>query len=114
MALVYQTKVNNVRVKKDLDGIKNVITRVFYTSTVTAEDGCTMRFPFELRFEDAVDPATFVDISQVDEPTLIGWIENHPNYFPMPESTAEALIQREREKEYIENYPFPFLEPIQY
>jgi hypothetical protein len=114
MALTYETKVNTVRVKKNLDGLQNVITRVFYTVLATAEDGYKKRFNLELQFDDQVNPESFVDISQVDEPTLVGWITAHPRYLPVPENIILDLIQFERDKEYIEDYPFPFLEPIRY
>ena len=113
MAITYQTKINKVRVQKDQDGLQNVITRVAYTVIATAEDGVSLPFIFELEFTPP-DPALFIDISNVDEPTLVGWVESHERFRPMPEYMIEDRIQFERNRPFIEEYPFDFLQPIVY
>lgn len=108
MALNYEVKINKVRVKKDLEGLKNVITRVFYTVIAKANDGYSKHLMFELEF-DAADPLNFIDISRITEPMLVQWIKNHERFMPMPENIIEDMIEFDRKKEFIEDYQFDFL-----
>lgn len=111
MALEYSIKITKVRVKKNKDGLKNVIERVFYVLKATdTTDGMSKSAWLEVVF-DEVDPINFVDISEItDDSIIIEWIKSHPNYLTAPtEKMFIDMIQFEREKEYIEDYQFPFL-----
>lgn len=108
MALTYVTKINKVRVQKNQNGLINVITRVFYTVIATAEDGYQKYLLLELQFSSP-DQQDFIPIESIDEPTLVSWVEAHPYYMPISEQQIEDMIQFERDRPFIENYPFDFL-----
>ena len=109
MATTYSTKIRKVSVAKTLNGLTNVVTRVWFTIISTSDDGYIKHNYKQL---DLPSPSSdgFVGIDAIDEATLITWIEAQPDYLTDEEKTViESRIQFERNFPQYDDYKFPWM-----
>lgn len=109
MATTYSTKIKKVSVAKILNGLTNVVTRVWFTIVATSEDGYVK---YTYKQLDLPSPSSdgFVGIDAIDEATLINWIESQSDYLTDEEkSVIEMRIQFERDLNLYDDYKFSWM-----
>ncbi len=109
MATQYSTKIKKVSVQKSLDGLSNVVTKVHYQVTSTADDGY-IKINYKQLELPSPSSENFIDINTIDEATLIAWVEAQPEYLTDEEkSVIEMRLEFERNLSHYDDYKFPWM-----
>lgn len=111
MAITFSTEIFQVKVKKSLDGLTNVITEVKCKITGTDEEGYSQTYDSVPVFLPAPDSGSFIDIDSVDQATLISWVEAQPDWTMMTEdeTAMRNYINHFKNLEYIDDYKMPWM-----
>lgn len=115
MATTYSvTKIKQIRVKKSVDELSNVVYAVEFTQTAVSEDGYRKDMNRLIEFADP-NPNSFINISDITEAMIIGWVEASPEYLPQIYIDAfEYNFEQERQKPIYSSYNFPFVDNTSY
>jgi len=109
MATTYSTRIDEVNVQQNGDGLQNVVTRISYIVSAISDDNLRKDMPKQIELPPP-SSSDFIDITNITNDTLIEWITNHPNYLTEDDKRIfEIRFDMEREKSETKCYNFPFL-----
>lgn len=76
MAVVYEWKIHTINVKKDVDGMKDVIVDVYWELKATEEGKAPSDSHYQLMAFKVPEPDSFIEYSQLQKSDVISWIES--------------------------------------
>ena len=115
MATTYSvTKIKQIRVKKSVDQLTNVIYAVEFIQTGVSDDGYRKDVNRLIEFTNP-DPNSFINITDITEAMIINWIESSPEYLDQIYIDAfNYNFEQERQKPIYSSYNFPFVDNTSY
>ena len=104
MAFTYTYTVRNLKVKDEVNSegetLTNAVVQTYWDIVGTDEDGNSGQFTGATPFSAATVPAgSFTAFEDLDEATVIGWIENVINSDPGYKAHIDTQIQKEIDRE---------------
>jgi hypothetical protein len=115
MATTYSvSKIKQIRVKKSVDELSNVVYAVEFIQTAVSDDGYRKDINRLIEFANP-DLNSFIDISTITESIIISWIEASPEYLSQIYIDAfDYHFEQERQKPVYSSYNFPFVDNTSY